>query len=270
MDTCITNKSLLTFIALLFSILIRDEIALEFRAQLQRITGESCEEYANKALAAFDRSTEIIKFLAPLAIMSKSQKKFDESKTNQFKYLCINFGKEVRKQYPGVNIWWKLHATEAHLWRVVNLWGFLGLGSEEGFESAHVVMNRLAKILGAFVDSSKKADTMQSRLKLSNNAGVKGVVNDVNNKGPKHINRKKRARVTVEATAAFGEQCVIARPAVDGLLAIARCVRCQGECPESAMPFHIMYSHMTSDLTLGLSEADNSDDADEGGAAEGG
>jgi len=39
----------------------------------------------------------------------------------------------------------KTSAVMKYLWKVAHFWGLLGIASEEGFESAHVILNKIDK-----------------------------------------------------------------------------------------------------------------------------
>ena len=230
-----------------------EKIEAVFKTKLERITGGAYPAYVEKCIAAIRKTTAIMKLLAPAAIMSKSQRKMDEERGMQFKTLCVSIGIEIRKQYPGVNIWWKLHVTEIHLWEIALLLGFLGIASEEGFEGAHVIMNMIARNLASMKSVELKVQASQNRMKVRNSDEVQKERINFRKQGVKHVNRKKP---TMDSTASIPEdeattrEYEIVAAASQNRLAVVKCHRCNCNCPQAAIAFHNMTSHMTSELTL--------------------
>ena len=228
-----------------------DKIATEFSAAMVRITGGRHNSYVDKCKAAMAKATAVMKHLYPAAVMSKSQKKLNDEKKREFKNLCINIGKEVRKQYPKKNVWWKLHTTETHIWMVAEYWGFLGIASEEGFESAHVILNRIDSVLGQTKNKERKVQAHKMRIGVRQDANTTKYRNEFKDGGKKIVNRKKPAIANGEEGEEVGalDQYDIL-PIVDGREPIVKCRWCRRRCPKSTIQFHIMASHMCSNVSL--------------------
>ena len=228
-----------------------DEIAQEFSAAMERITGGRFGSYVQKCKAAMAKATAEMKYLYPAAVMSKSQKKLDDDKKREFKNLCINIGKEVRKQYPKRNIWWKLHTTETHIWQVAEYWGFLGIASEEGFESAHVILNRIDSVLGQTKNKERKVQAHRVRIGVRQDANTTRYRNEFKESKKKIVDRKSPTNANNEENDEEGAlQQYDILPNVPGRAQIVKCRWCRRRCPESSIQFHIMASHMCSNVSL--------------------
>ena len=246
-----------------------DKIATEFSATMVRITGGRYNSYVDKCKAAMAKATAVMKHLYPAAVTSKSQKKLNDEKKREFKDLCTNIGKEIRKQYPGKNIWWKLHTTETHIWIVAEYWGFLGIASEEGFESSHVILNRIDSVLGQTKSKERRVKAHKIRICVRQDASTTKYRNEFKDGGKKIVNRKRPAMAIAEdgeENGALDQHDIL--PIVDGREQIVKCRWCRRRCPKATVQFHIMASHMCSNVSLAVLGEDLPQDEPEVEAAE--
>ena len=227
------------------------EIEEKFISKLEEVTDGQYAPYVERCKEAMKKTSAVMKHLYEAAKMSKSQKVMNEERCERFKELCINIGKEYRKQYPNRKVWWKLHTTETHLWRVARFWGLLGIASEEGFESAHVILNRIDKTLGQMKDREKKIRAHRGRMSMRRDRKVKEHRDTFKESGRKINNRKSPA---IGLTGGGEETNLQQYDEVmevrnDGAN-IVRCSWCKRRCPKVAIEFHVMASHMCGDISL--------------------
>jgi hypothetical protein len=122
--------------------------------------------------------------LAPIAVMTKSQKNFDASRVRTLKRHFLSIAKKIRSfnkelidaGEEGVSIWWKLRALELHQWRFTEDHMMVGRVNSQGFKATHVLQNKRTCIVRKMPNKSDKALHLHEIQSISKTTDVRAVL----------------------------------------------------------------------------------------------
>jgi len=220
---------------------------------IRAVTSNSDPLFIEKFEEALDKAKACLAHLGELSKMAESQKKWSPGKSAAFKKLCLDFTAEVKQQYPHLKLWLKAHYTDKHLWRIPEIYGFLGRGNAQGFESTHVKLNKYDHLCRAMKGSERFMNTFQKKMRSMDLAAIGKVERDFDAHRIKVSSRKPVARtrgddthntlltceVTSEMTVFFHGKEYTRR-------SLTKCSLCGKTYPSKSKKFHMMYSHTIS------------------------
>lgn len=227
-----------------------DAIVAFFVDFIKAITSNTDPFFVEKFEEALDKAKACFAHLGELSKMAESQEKWSPEKPAAFKKLCIDFTAELKKQYPHLKLWLKAHYTEKHLWSIPEIYGFLGRGNAQGFESTHVQLNNYDRLCRAMKGSERFMNTFQKKKRSMHLAFIGKVERDFDVQRKKVSNRKPVEKtqgddspntlliceVTPEMTVFFQGKEYTRR-------SLTKCSLCGKVNPSKSKKFHMMYSH---------------------------
>jgi hypothetical protein len=102
-----------------------------------------------------------------ISVLLKRQGKLDDRLVKDLKDSVCNFAKAFREELPKKKPYPKLHWLECILVDYAETHGFIGLGSEEGFESAHNRLSWIKKLLFSMPFNKDRGIKMGQRYQVS-------------------------------------------------------------------------------------------------------
>ena len=162
-------------------------------------------------------------------------------------------------QYPDINVCLKLHLVHRHLYELPEKYGFLGRGNEQGSESCHVRVNKIASICRASKGADQFALAMQKKLRMGDLSQVGCIENDFISGRTKIVNRKKNCTVKLESkkTQIFPEKCKVQdRSTVEYegkeycRLEMVKCSCCNKTFPTEFTILHFISTHSIINIDI--------------------
>jgi hypothetical protein len=115
-----------------------------------------------------------------ISLVLKSQAKMDAARIELLKSAVCDYSVAFREEYPYKSPFPKLHWLECILVNYASEHGFVGLGSEEGFESTHIRLSWIKNLLLAMPFASDRGTKMGQRYQIQLIPGVEEVWSKLN------------------------------------------------------------------------------------------
>lgn len=171
-------------------------------------------------------------------------------KAAAFKINCQNFFKELLYQYPGINIYLKLHLTDRHLHLAPTKYGFCGRANEQGSESFHVRLNKISSVVRSRKGAQQFAAAVQKKIRMGELSKIGCIVNTFENGRMKFLDRKKETQLVSKKTPVMPEILKVQEKSTITYERkeytrheLVKCSLCNKKFPTALTIHHLMFFH---------------------------